>query len=575
MALWKERSEGLSQTKTFSNKNCPVLISQIIEARGYLSNQIDNLLYPRLSDLKDPFVLKGMSEAVQRIANAYLQEELICIYADFDLDGTSGLAILKQALESLGFKKVLYYQPKRLSEGYGFHPHAVEDLYQQGVRLIITVDVGITSHSAFQKARQLGVDVILTDHHLPSETLPDAYCIVNPNQKECQSGLGYLCGAGVAFYLSRALKRYFLESAELPHLVWDLKSLLDLFCIGTLTDMVPLIEDNRVLVKHGMIALQNTVRPGLRALLESLNLANRPLSSQDISIKFAPKLNALSRMESDILPVHIYLETSEEKAQSMVAQILQNNIHRQQLQSSAESLAFEMIKDWKNDDFVFVSSKEFHRGIIGLIATKLSQDLQRPAFVGAEDTEEMIVGSSRLPQGHDSSLVEALSDASEFLNRFGGHSAAAGFELLTIKKNHLIEKLTQYYQNLKLNPKELEIEYDARAQLADINSHLMKWYDHLGPYGVGFQIPLFRFSSLQLLQLNDLKGGHLKLKLQQKNTSQEMDALFFSPTETQYDLIRDIYNKNKSCEVLGELQWNYFKQKQTLQLLVKDIRYEV
>ncbi len=564
MAVWKDKSKNISTSD--SSKPYPELIAKLLNARGYDDSQIDSILNPKLSVLKDPFLLLGMDKAVERIKQAYLNNQKICIYADFDLDGTSGLGILKQALENLGFKDVSYYQPKRLSEGYGFHPHAVEELKTIGIDLIITVDVGITSHKAFEKANELNIDVILTDHHLPSETLPSAYCVINPNQKACTSGLGYLCGAGVAFYLARALKRAFSEDPQLPKKEWDLKELLDLFCIGTLTDMVPLIDDNRVLVKHGMVVLQNTQKVGLQALLEALELTGRTLSSQDVSIKFAPKLNALSRMESDILPIHIYLEKNLTHARSMVDQILKNNQTRQSLQSNAEGKAFELLKDWNKEDFVFVSSEEFHRGIIGLIATKLSQEFNRPAFVGSQNSEGMIVGSGRLPAGHESSLVDALGFAQTSLNRFGGHSAAAGFELPATNKENLILSLEKFYHQLKLEKREVEIDFDVTAHLSDLNSHFMKWYDHIGPYGVGFTTPLFRFNNLNLNKINELKGGHLKVQFWDEKSS--MDALLFSPSTTQ----REILQTGRMYDILGEIQWNYFRNKQSVQILIKDLK---
>ena len=574
MVKWKQRpvhnhyTEGtLAKTKVL-----PDLLQKVLLSRGIEDHSVEQVLNPKLTFLKDPFALYDMDKAVQRLIQAYHQKEKICIYADFDLDGTSGLAILMDAFKKMGFQDVLYYQPKRLSEGYGFHPHAVEELHHLGVSLIVTVDVGITSFAAFEKANELNMQVILTDHHLPikendQEILPKAYALINPNHHRCQSGLGYLCGAGVAFYLVRALRKAFSEDPNQPvPQNWDLKLLLDLFCIGTLTDMVPLVDDNRVLVKHGMVVLEKTDRPGLKFLLERLDLTGRQLTSQDVSIRFAPKLNALSRMESDVLPIHIYLEESQARAKSLVDKILENNQTRQSLQSSSEEMALQKLSNWSYKDFVFVSSEHFHRGIIGLIATKLANDFNRPAFVGSINSEGMVVGSSRLPSGFEGNLVEALKYSENELTRFGGHAAAAGFELPFKNEARFIANLEQYFADLKNNPKELEIEFDSVAQLSEINSALMKWHDHLGPYGVGFQIPLFRFNNLQLHSYKELKGGHLKLSFMENN--QKMDALFFSPSEHKKKLIQ----KDMIYDVLGELQMNYFNKSKTIQILVKDFK---
>lgn len=564
MAQWKER-EALTEKL---DGPFPDLIARVLASRGLTQEQLEPLLNPKLSQLRDPFSIKGMREAADRLVTAYKNNEKICIYADFDLDGTSGLAILKHGLERIGFREVAHYQPKRLSEGYGFHAEAVEELKNLGISLIVTVDVGITSFKAFEKANELGVDVILTDHHLPADELPAAYCIVNPNQKDCPSGLGYLCGAGVAFYLLRAVKRAFYDDPDLPKNDWDLKEVLEFFCIGTLTDMVPLIEDNRTLVKHGLKTFGQTQKAGLKALLEALKLNGRELTSQDVAIRFAPKLNALSRMESDILPAQIYLETDSRRAEQMVYKILENNETRQSLQSDAEVKAFKALETWTEPDFVFVSSPFFHRGIIGLIATKLAQHFNRPAFVGSENSEGMIVGSSRTPPGSEISLVEALKSAETVLNRFGGHAAAAGFELHAKKQDDLCHYLKSHFQSIKTRDSVLEVDFDTAADLSEINPSVMKWYDFIGPFGVGFHIPLIKFEPVSLMSKKELKGGHFKLNLSDTTQNHKVDALMFSPS----DKLVNMLEIGRKYQVLCELQWNYFNGRKTIQLLVKDLK---
>ena len=565
--IWKQR-----QTQTPKPLGpFPDLIARVLASREISQENLESLLQPKLSELKDPFSMLGMEKAVSRLVQAYKNNEKICIYADFDLDGTSGLAILKVGLEKLGFKQVAFYQPKRLSEGYGFHADAVTELVNLGISLIITVDVGITSFKAFEKAKELGIDAILTDHHLSGETLPDAYVVVNPNQKDCQSGLGYLCGAGVAFYLLRGLKRAFFQDDSLPHHDWDLKEVLEFFCIGTVTDMVPLVEDNRVLVKHGLLVLSQTKKAGLRALLNALKLDDRELSSQDVAIRFAPKLNALSRLESNILPAQIYLETDSKKAEHMVSEILENNQTRQNLQIEAEKKALEYLETWAEPDFVFVSSDLFHRGIIGLIATKLSQSFNRPAFVGSKNSEGMIVGSGRTPPGSEISLVEALKSSEHVLNRFGGHAAAAGFELHESNESHMVAALRQHFITLKSEPKAIQIDFDTSADISEINPNVMKWHDFIGPFGMGFQVPLIQFTDVKVVSKKELKGGHLKLSLLSSNSetkAEPVEALLFSPSLQQKNSIET----GNSYNFLTELQWNYFNGRKSIQLLVKDLK---
>ncbi len=565
MQIWKLRD---SQTPKPSGP-FPDLIARVLASREISQENLETLLHPKLSTLSDPNSMLGMEKAVARLVAAYKNQEKICIYADFDLDGTSGLAILKIGLENLGFKNIAYYQPKRLAEGYGFHADAVTELQHLGISLIVTVDVGITSFKAFERARELSVDVILTDHHLPADKLPDAYVVVNPNQRDCSSGLGYLCGAGVAFYLLRALKRAFLEDSSLPKNEWDLKEVLEFFCIGTVTDMVPLVHDNRVLVKHGLLALSETKRPGLKTLLEALKLTSRELTSQDVAIRFAPKLNALSRLENNILPAQIYLETDFKKAQQMVSLILENNQTRQNLQGDAEARAFEYLATWTEKDFVFVSSDLFHRGVIGLIATKLSQQFNCPAFVGSKNSDGMIVGSGRTPNGSGISLVEALKSCETVLNRFGGHAAAAGFELHEQNEAQLIELFKQHFLSLKTTPKPVQVDFDTIADIEEINEQSMKWHDFIGPYGMGFQVPLIQIHSVKVASLKELKGGHLKLTLGTKSSLQtKVEALLFSP----HALLKEKIKVGLNCHILAEMQWNYFNGQKTIQLLIKDLQ---
>ncbi len=313
--LWRSKENEMSRQSPadvessagLSSQEFPQLIRRLLEARGFTNPELtQNFLFPKLSSLKDPTSILNMEKACERLLKAFESREKICVYADFDLDGTSGLALLDEGFRQLGFTDVVLAQPKRLSDGYGFHSHIVEDLKTQGVSLIVTVDVGITAFKACETATALGIDVIITDHHQMAAELPKAFCVVNPNQVGDTSGLGYLSGAGVGFYLLRGLKRRMFQAKLISETTLDLKSVLDCFCIATLTDMVPLVGDNRVLVKQGMAELEKTKRPGLRALMNSLDLSGRTLSSQDIAIRFAPKLNALSRMENGVMPIDLF-----------------------------------------------------------------------------------------------------------------------------------------------------------------------------------------------------------------------------------------------------------------------------
>ena len=621
MNQWVDRScreKGVSQ-------KMPPMIWQIVGGRGGSTDkEVNDLFSPKLAHLSDPLTLDQMDIAVERLKVARSNNEVIGIYGDFDLDGTPAIALLKRGLEGLGFQHICHYQPRRLKEGYGFHTWGVDQLKSKKVSLIITVDVGITDVETVKYAREQNIDVIVTDHHLPKKELPPALAIINPNKRTCPSGLSYLCGTGVAFYIVLALKKSFKEwgkdsSEELVKTKdsnktgFNPKELLDCFAIGTLTDMVPLIKENRVLVKHGLIQLENTQRPGLKALIEELGLGGRPLSSQEVVIRLAPKLNALSRMDTDLLPLDIFLETDASKAQSLVTKMMKINRQRVNLQKMAQKVAEAQVRERNQKGYVWVWSKDFHVGVIGLVATDLAEKLRVPAFVGAMNEKGRIVGSGRMPKESSGSLLEAFEWAKENLVRFGGHNPAAGFELELEKTEDLNQMFSQFYNRqgvpnstgdltnllesirsadhsdkLTESPAHINMStshpepasdssglvassqtslyFDAQGTLGELTHQFMKWYESLEPFGVGFEIPILKFSDVFLEQWHVLKGGHLKMWLRERGD--KVEAIWFFPPA-------NILEKNlqgKLVDILGQPQWNYFMRQKRLQLVIQDLR---
>lgn len=533
-------------------------------ARGFQTKDaVENLFSPSLQNLENPFVLKNMDKACERLLKAFINKEKVTIYADFDLDGTSGLALLYDGLTQLGFKNLTYFQPKRLSEGYGLHDHIVEELAQTGTSVVVTVDVGITALTAAKKAKECGIDLIITDHHLPYEELPDAYTIVNPNQKECKSGLGYLCGAGVGFYLLMALKKTLSEKG-LGNSDFSLKDVLDFFVIGTLTDLVPLVKDNRVLVKHGLIKLSNTKRPALKSLIESLSLNDRLLTSQEVAISLAPKLNALSRMEAEILPRDVLLETNTARASDIVKDVLKTQEERKKYQKSAYLKALELQEAMDQKGYVWVWSHEFHKGVIGLVATALADLLRVPAFVGSINEKGEISGSSRLPDGADYDLTKILDSCKSSLAKHGGHAQAAGFGLSAENALRFDELLSEYFENNRKEVSKKSIVYDSVAKFSDLTPQFMKWCEGLEPYGKDFPALSFKFEGVKVVSIRNMNGGHLRFSLEQEG--KVFVAVVFSPSE----IYKNIKEKDVIA-IIAEPRWNYFRGDKTLQLNLKDI----
>ena len=549
----------------------PELIQEILTQRGLTESQeLESLFSPQLKNLRDPLLLHDMDVALEHLVTAHKERHKIAVYGDFDLDGTSGLALLTTAFEELGYESVVGYQPARLTEGYGVHAHAIEKLHEQGVQTIVTVDVGITGFDAALRAKELGIHMIVTDHHLPKEELPEALAIVNPNRNECESGLGHLCGAGVAFYLVMGLRRV-LKEQGLLQADFNLKELLDCFVIGTLTDMVPLIDENRVLVKHGLLQLAKTKRPGLRALLQELNLAGKSLSASDVAIRFAPKINALSRMEEGLRPIDLYQAQTDQEGRDLVGQVMSTNEKRVRLQSDAEKSAKGMIEKEisQQDGFIWLWSKDYHRGVVGLVATRLAQEFGVPSFVGAEDGEGNIVGSARLPGEGFASLLEAFETGRDSLVKFGGHAAAAGFELKAEQAEEFRQSLKNHYENLEAQSFEEVIHYDVEAKMSQIDAHFMKWHEGLGPYGIGFESPLFKLSRTKISEYRVLRGGHIRFRLEQGGEQRE--ALWFSPPKSELlDNKEELLGKD--IDLLVEPQWNTFAGRKKLQFLIKEAR---
>lgn len=551
------------------DERIPVKVRELAKARGFPdSKSFQAWTQPRLSDLRDPMLLLNMEKAVERLAEAYSKQETIALYGDFDLDGTSALALLRTAFQQLGYKDFVLYQPSRLVEGYGFHVKAVESLHaNNGVQVIVTVDVGITAVEAAQTCRQLGIDLIITDHHLPAAEKPEAFALINPNQGDCPSQLGHLCGVGVAFYLVWALRRKLVQLGLVSESALNLKDLLDCFVIGTLTDMVPLREENRVLVKHGLVQLAQTKRRGIRLLLEELGLVGRELTSQDVAIRFAPKLNALSRMELNLRPLDLFIVDSEVEAKNLIAQVLAQNDMRVSLQSEAEQLAIAIAKEWEDKQFLFISDPSFHKGIVGLVATRLSQLYNKPAFVGAVSEEGIVVGSARAPQSWNGNLVEVLTQAAHCLCRFGGHAQASGFEYPFSQREEIIRLLENYFSQVNTERATPHWHYyDVDLTLEQINPVMMSWLDHLGPFGQAFEVPIFKMMGVEVAAVKTLRGGHRRLELGWNGKKQE--ALLFSPSEEQLSLLKHHF----LVDVLVEMQWNYFQNKKRIQLLIKVIR---
>jgi len=508
-----------------------------------------------------------MDVAVDRLLKAFKEKQTIGVYADYDLDGSPGLALLVKGFRALGFPKVEFRQPLRLKDGYGVHTHLLKELKDLGVSLVVTVDVGITDVEAIADAYAMGLDVIVTDHHLPKNELPKALAIINPNKPECGSALGHLSGTGVAFYLLLALKSRF-EKEGLDTSSFQAKSLLDLFALATVTDMVPLVKENRVLVKHGLRQLQEGANPGLRRLMGELGLLGRELSTQDISFKLAPKLNALSRLEEGLRPIDILL-ASEAQAKNLVQQVLAVNLRRKTLQAQAEQLAFDLLEKQKQaSPFVFLVSADFHPGVVSVVANKVMEKTGRPTFLGAVRAGGHVVGSARSPH-ENLNLQDIFQKCQAGLRKFGGHAMAAGFETHVDQAEALAKSLADafFQHGLLVHRQDLGDSqesnvYDAVLPLEQLGAHFMKWHSALEPFGAGFPAPVYKAQAV-VKSTKSLKNGHFRYLLADPISGVEFEAPWFSA--------KRVFGPKDTVSLVFEPQWNHWNGQKRLQLMVQDM----
>lgn len=569
-------------------RNIPEPLSRLLQSRGFTDLESwDELFRPSLNNLKSPFLLDSMDVLVDRLLKVYSNQEGLLVYGDFDLDGSSGAALLYKGLQSLGFENLHVIQPKRLQDGYGVHAHILER-YIGKIKVVLTVDVGITAVEATEYANQNGIDMLITDHHLPKEILPSAYAIVNPNKGFCQSELGHLCGAGVGYYVLLGtwikLKEMGLNNpkalsedkiSKIKN--FDPKSLLDLFVIGTITDLVPLVRENRVLVKHGFKILERTPRKGLRALMQSQGVLGKKLGAQDIGFKIAPKLNSLSRMDKGLLPIDVFLCDDDSLAQHMVDQILSLNSDRLKHQKQAEHIAIEKCFD-SEESYCFVCDESFHKGVVGLVATRLSQVYKKPAFVG-EIKQGQISGSARIPKNSTLNLVDILSLCPS-LKAFGGHAQAAGFQLELDKVLDFENELKSYFLNINSdamngltltkedsNSSAKQVKFDLELKISEFSDQLVHWIEKLEPFGVGFEHPTFKIAGAFIKDHRILSGGHLKFKVSQDH--HYLDCIWFNHELTALELESC---SGLSVDIYGQIEFNEYLGQKKLQFLVHDLK---
>jgi single-stranded-DNA-specific exonuclease len=495
------------------------LLSRVLAARGYTDPLAAyQFLNSSLDGLVDPFLLLGARQAAARLAAAVRNSEPILLYGDYDVDGTTSIVLLEKVLSLVG-AKVDFHVPHRLKDGYGMRPEVIQAAAEGGVRLIVSVDTGIRANAVVAYARELGIDVIVTDHHLPEAELPPALAVLNPNQPNCPYPEKNLCGAGVAFKLAQALMiEMGFSEARRQKLV---ESLLKMVAIATVADVVPLVGENRVIVKHGLAGLTSTSNPGLQALLEAAGFERGAApNAQQVAFRVAPRINAAGRMDTARDVVRMFLTSDVSEARRIAAHLHSLNQDRQQTEAGMLAEALEQCEakpvDLSQRGLVF-SGAGWHKGVVGIVASRLVERFCRPVFVLAVDEAAgEAAGSGRsVARFH---LLDALESMADLFIKFGGHKQAAGVTLKAERVDEFRERFNAYAAE-RLEESDLckTVEIDAVARIEEIGPQTTAEWRWLAPFGCGNPAPLIGVQGAVIPEAPAvMKEKHLKFRVQQE-----------------------------------------------------------
>lgn len=496
-------------------------IAKIIASRVFSKeSEIDDFMNPLLSRLPAPSLLKDLKKGAERVAEAIIKQEKIAVYGDYDADGITACAVMFLFLKSVG-ADVAYYIPDRFEDGYSLNEKAILELHSKGINLIITVDCGISDFDLVSFGNNLGIEFIITDHHNPPKKLPPAYAVINPKREDCKFPFKELAGVGVAFYFLIKLRkilreRNFFSSIKEP----NLKEYLDLVAIGTVSDMVPLLGPNRIFVKYGIGELKKNKnkKAGVRALLKELDLDN--LDARLISFKIAPKLNAPGRMSSPKHAFELLVSSCDDKASSLVEILNNENQRRQKEEEKVMQSALKIIEQLE-DMFVYaLYSTNWHPGVLGIVASKLTEKYQRPFFIFTDESEGIIKGSARSIDGLP--LTEMLDYLSSIILEFGGHDMACGITLPKAKLEEFSIRLNEIAKSYFLKRDVCKIcNVDADLDVSDIDEKFFEDLCLLEPFGRGNPEPNFLIKNVTVANSQSVgkRKNHLKLFLKKDNIS--------------------------------------------------------
>jgi single-stranded-DNA-specific exonuclease len=493
------------------------IVARLLALRGITAADAATFLSPSLDHLHSPYLMRGMTAAVERLSAAIANKEGILIYGDYDVDGTTAVVILKTAIELCG-GAADFHVPHRIKEGYGIKDDVIERAAAGGIKVVISVDTGIRAFQAAETARRVGIDLIVTDHHLPEahEGVPNAWAVLNPNQQGCDYPCKELCGAGVAFKIAQALFAKFKDRVDQAKLI---PSFLKMVAIATIADAVPLVGENRTIARLGLEGLRRPVNGGLKALMEVSGLTGeRAIGAGDVGFRLGPRINAAGRMDVARDVIELFTCKDQARCKDIAEKLNQLNLERQaeeqRIVTEIEArLAAE--PDLTGQFCMVFDGDGWHRGVVGIVASRVVEKTGRPALVIAKEAEEAHGSGRSISAFH---LLDALESCHDLFIRFGGHAHAVGFAMPSKDVPALKQRLNSYAQ-ARLKPEDLmpELRIDAEIALSSVTPELLHSLGRLEPFGHGNREPVFSSCGVSLLMPpRILKEKHIKLRVNQK-----------------------------------------------------------
>ena len=551
----KELIEKISTKHNISKLLATVLVNRNITE----DEDIKVFLEPKRNNFHNPFLMKDMEKAVDRIINAIDNKEKTIIYGDYDVDGITSITVLKKFLKERGLE-VDYYIPNRLEEGYGLNNESIHEIAEKGYKLMITVDCGISGIEEIKLAAELGIQTIITDHHEQLDELPNAYAIINPKRKDNTYPFRGLAGVGVVFKLIQAISIK-LELEEKVYLKY-----LDIVCIGTISDIVPLINENRVIAKLGLMLVKQTKNIGLRELIKESGY--KSIDSTMVSFGIAPRVNACGRMGRQEEALKLFLTEDVNEANSITKKLNEYNLLRQEKERKIFDQAIEELSGKNLDELssIVLAGEDWHHGVIGIVASRITEKFFKPTILICVEGDEG-KGSGRSVPGFD--LHEALVNSSEYLKKYGGHEMAVGLSLEKDKIQEFKEHFEQFAKEKDVKQIIPVINVDCEITKRDLNKYTVEQIKLLEPFGEQNKQPLIVYKNLKIVSIRALsEGKHLKLMLKDEN--EIINAIGFNLGE-----LTNEYLIGDKIDIVGTLEINSYNGQEDIQINMKDIMKSV